>query len=265
MEKSSLLDRMTQDREERLLLARVLDKAEQSGKRNLPAQTDFLSPRQQALARVLLHQAGIPETAYSTWGGYEGAERRLICFLPDWMEPEDVRLQAPLRFLRASWYPDVSLSHRDLLGSLMGLGIVREKLGDLLVGEGRCDLIVEDGVAEFLRTSWEGAGRAKLKLTELSCQELEIPERQYQEIRDTVSSLRLDAVLGCGFQISRTKAAALVESGKVELNWRECTKTDQVVAEGDLISARGFGRMELAAVGGLTRKGRTGVTVRRYR
>ena len=72
-------------------------------------------------------------------------------------------------------------------------------------------------------------------------------------------------MLGCGFQISRTKAAALVESGKVELNWRECTKTDQVVAEGDLISARGFGRMELAAVVGLTRKGRTGVTVRRYR
>ena len=87
---------------------------------------------------------------------------------------------------------------------------------------------------------------------------------QCQEVRDTVSSLRLDAIASTGFRLARGKAAALIESGKVQVNWVDCTKSDRQLAEGDTVSARGFGKFRLTEVGGLTKKGRVAVTVRQF-
>ena len=83
-------------------------------------------------------------------------------------------------------------------------------------------------------------------------------------MRDTVSSLRLDAIASTGFRLARGKAAALIESGKVQVNWRECAKPDRLLAEGDTVSARGFGKFELTEVGGVTKKGRTSILLKRY-
>ena len=262
MEKRKLLDHFTG--EDRVVLARVLDRAEQSQSRGIPTATDFLSPQQQVQAMELLYQAGVPETAYVRLGGYEGAERRLFLFLPDWLEPEDAESQSPIRVIRAAYRPEDKLNHRDFLGSLMGMGIVREKLGDILVGEGSCDLLVLDSVADYLCANWESAGRTHLKLSRVEMCNLHIPQVQCQEVRDTVSSLRLDAIAATGFKLARGKAAALVESGRVQVNWAICQKSDRLLEEGDVVSARGFGKFELAEVGGVTRKGRTSILVRRY-
>lgn len=225
MDKSRLLDRCGALGDDRVLLARVLDRAQQAGERNIPSATDFLSPAQQVQAMDLLHAAGIPETAYVRWGGYDGAERVVLQFLPDWMEPEDAAAYSPIRCLRAGFRGEEKLTHRDFLGSLMGMGIVREKIGDILVGPESADLMV----------------------------------------LDTVSSLRLDAVCSTGFRMARGKAAELIESGRVQLNWRECTKPDKAVSAGDTVSARGFGKFELTEVGGLTKKGRIPIVVKCYK
>lgn len=264
MDKTVLLDRLGATGEDRLVLARVLDKVRQTQERNIPAATDFLSPQQQMITADLLRLANIPETAYVAWGGYDGAERKLILFLPDWMDAENVGDDLPIRCLRASFREDDKLNHRDFLGSLMGMGIVREKLGDILVGPDSADLIVLDTVAEFLLQSWNSAGRAKLRVSEIEPGHLHIPEVKCQEVRDTVSSLRLDAVASTGFKMARGKAAELISSGRVQVNWRECTKPDKLLAAGDTISARGFGKFVLAEVGGTTRKGRTSIVIKRY-
>ena len=78
MEKSKLLDRCGAEGEDRLLLAKVLDRAEQAAGRSIPAHTDFLSPQQLAQAQDLLHLAGIPETAWLRQGGYQEAERNIL-------------------------------------------------------------------------------------------------------------------------------------------------------------------------------------------
>jgi len=83
-------------------------------------------------------------------------------------------------------------------------------------------------------------------------------------VRDTVSSLRLDAVASTGFRMARGKAAELISSGRVQVNWRECTKPDKPLAAGDTVSARGFGKFVLTEVGGTTRKGRISIVVKRY-
>lgn len=103
-----------------------------------------------------------------------------------------------------------------------------------------------------------------MTVSEIPGEYLHIPQVRCEEVRDTVSSLRVDAVASTGFRLARGKAAALVESGKVQVNWRECTKPDHLLAEGDTVSARGFGKFELTEVGGTTKKGRISIVVKRF-
>ena len=262
MDKGALLDRLGAVGEDRLLLARILDRAHQAESRNIPVSTDFLSPQQQELCRDILRLGGIAETSWMLFGGYEGAERKVILFLPDWMEPE--MAESPIRCLRAVFREEEKLSHRDFLGSLMGMGIVREKIGDILVTEGSADILLLESVEEFLLQSWDSAGRTKLKVSAIDPMHLHIPQVKCELIRDTVSSLRLDAVASTGFRMARGKAADLISSGRVQVNWRECTKADKLLEAGDTVSARGFGKFQLTEVGGMTKKGRTSITVKRY-
>lgn len=262
MDKSELLDRLGAQGEERLLLAHVLDRAEQARRRNAPAETDFLSPAEQARCGEALRLAGFSETDWAADGGYDGAERRMLLFLPDWMEREGA--EASLRCLRARYRAEKPLTHRDFLGALMGMGVVRGKIGDILVGEESTDVLVHESVADFLLNSWESAGRTKLKLSEVGRHDLHIPEAKFREVKDTVSSPRLDALVSVGFRMARGKAAELISSGKVQVNWADCAKADRLLAEGDTVSARGFGKFRLTEVGGLTKKGRIAVTVRQY-
>lgn len=257
MDKSRLLEQCGALGDDRVLLAKVLDRARQASDRNIPAATDFLSPAQQVQAMDLLHAAGIPETAYVRWGGYDGAERALLLFLPDWIEPEDAGSYSPIRCLRASFRGEEKLTHRDFLGSLMGMGIVREKLGDILVGPDSADLMVLDTVAEFLAQSWESAGRAKLRVSEIDPGCVHIPEVHCEERRDTVSSLRLDAVLSAMLHVSRGTAAELIEAGRVEINHLPVEKPHAPVYEQDVFTVRGKGRFRLTALPGKSKKDRS--------
>lgn len=261
IDRKVLLDRAARDAEERVLLAHVLDKCEQSRKRNIPAHTDFLSPAEARSAEELLHAASLHD-GWTFAGGYAGAERRMLCVLPDWQESPDE--EECMAALRVRFRADEGLTHRDLLGSLMALGVVRGKLGDILVSEDAADVIVCAEIADYLLREWTSAGHAKLSASRIGLAELAVPELKVKEIRDTVATLRLDAVTAAGFSMSRAKASELISSGRVQLGYREVTKPDAPVREGDVVSARGLGKFELAEVGGLSKKGRTAILVRRY-
>lgn len=264
MDKGALLDRLGAAGEERLALSRVLDRYEQSCRRGSGEATDFLTPQQRLRSQELLRLAGAGAGTYVCTGGYAEAERQVILFLPDWLEAEMAETISPIRCLRASFRAEKPLSHRDFLGSLMGMGVAREKVGDILVTAESADILVLDTVADFLLQSWESAGRTRLRLSEVERSCIHIPQASTEEVRDTVSSLRLDAVIAAGLRMYRGKAAELVSSGRVQVNWMECTKADKLLAEGDTVSARGFGKFRLAAVGGTTKKGRISVTLLRY-
>ena len=261
MDKSRLLDRCGVLGDDRVLLARVLDRAQQAGERNIPSATDFLSPAQQVQAMDLLHAAGIPETAYVRWGGYDGAERRRLVFLPEWMaEPDGTEVAA----VRAACRSGGDLTHRDFLGSLMALGLTREKIGDILVEKGGCQVLLDPSMTDFLLQNWDSAGREKLTVTPLPLSALAVPHAAVKEIKDTVSSLRLDNVLAAGFSLSRGRAAEAVEKGSVQVNYVTCVKPDKPVSAGDTITCRGLGKCVLDSVGAPTKKGRLPVAIRRY-
>ncbi|MBM6682018.1 YlmH/Sll1252 family protein, partial [Pseudoflavonifractor capillosus] len=161
MNKTELLDRCARSGEERTLLARVLDKLELAQNRGVPAHTPFLTPGEQASAADLLAAWGNPR--YTAFGGYEGSERNILYFPPDWQEPKDALSdpEGPLAALEGTFPNGASLTHRDILGSLMGLGITREKLGDILILEGKCQVVALREALPILLSQWESAGRWK--------------------------------------------------------------------------------------------------------
>lgn len=263
--KKELLDRCARDGEERVLLARALDKLELAQNRGVPAHTPFLSPGEQASVTDLLNGAGRPRHLF--WGGYPDSERRVCLFLADWQEEDDVLSdpEGPLTAIEAKFPADAPLTHRDILGSLMGLGISRELIGDILLPRpGLCQVAVLREAAPILLSQWEGAGRYKVSLSEISLQQLTPKPAQVKTIRDTVATPRLDAVAASGFSLSRSKAAALIAAGKVSLNHRECLKADRQVGEGDVLTCRGLGKCVVKEVPGQSKKGRTMLVIERY-
>ena len=265
MNKKELLDRRARDGEERILLARVLDKLELARNRGVPAHTVFLSPGQQASVTDLLNAWGRPRHLF--WGGYPDSERSVCFFLADWQEEDGVLSdpEGPLTALEARFPAEASLTHRDILGSLMGLGITRELLGDILLPRpGLCQVVVLREAASILLSQWEGVGRYKVSLSEIPLDRLAPRPPQLKTIRDTVATPRLDAVAAAGFSLSRGKAAALISAGKVSLNHRECLKADRPVAEGDVLTCRGLGKCVVKEIPGQSRKGRTMLVIERY-
>jgi len=262
MDKTDYIDRVSREPQDRLLLSRVWDKYQQAQRRSVPAATEFLSPREQQLAFALLQTAGVRDRWLAD-GGYPDAERRRIVFLPDWAGDDEAEGQ--LVFLRAAFRGrDASLGHRDLLGSLMGLGVAREKLGDILVSPHSADLVAAPSLRDFFLLEWKEAGRVKLEVGEIARAQLLLPETTVKEIHDTVSSLRLDAVIAAAFSTSRGRAAEWIQTGRVSVNHLLWEKPDRPVPEGAVLTVRGQGRARLKALGGLTKKGRTSVTIEKY-
>ncbi|MCD8376088.1 MAG: YlmH/Sll1252 family protein, partial [Oscillospiraceae bacterium] len=199
------------------------------------------------------------------WGGYPEAERAVCVFLPDWLEEEDWHAgDDPLAALNLTAPAAAHLSHRDWLGSILGLGLTREKVGDLLCRDCRCQAVVLRETAGIITSQLEQVGRWPVQCAPMELEQLEAPERQVKLIRDTFASLRLDAVAASGFSLSRSKAAALISSGRVTLNHLECTKPDHPVAEGDVISCRGSRKCVVKAVTGQSKKGRVMAELERY-
>ncbi len=255
------IEKIAHTPEDRILLAKVWDKIQAGLRRDIPANSPFLSPRELEMTHYLFGNVpGLVE-----FGGYGDAERKMLVYLPEYMDGgylmED---SSPLVCLRATFFEDDILSHRDFLGALMGAGIAREAVGDICVGKGSCDFFVTEEIAPYILQSFTCAGRTKLHLQAIPLSQVTIPEPETREIRDTLASLRLDSVISAGFRIGRSQAAQYVTSGRAAIDGLPCEKPDKPVVEGCKISVRGLGKIKLRTVNGQTKKGRISVVIDRY-
>lgn len=255
------IDKIAQSPEDRVLLAKLWDRISAGIRRCIPANTCFLTPREQEMARFLFGT----ETGLLFFGGYEDAERKMLVYLPEYLEVSSLfEDDAPIVCLRASFYEEDALSHRDFLGALMGAGIARETVGDICVGKGYCDFFVTAEIAPYIQQNFLSTGRTKLHLTRIPLQDAKIPEPEVKEVKDTVASLRLDSVISSGFRIGRSLAVQYVSAGKAAIDGLPCEKPDKTVDEGSKISVRGLGKIKLASVNGKTKKDRISVIIHRY-
>ena len=257
----SNIEKIAQSPEDRLLLAKLWDKIQAGIRRCIISNTCFLSLREQEMARYLFGA----EPGLTFFGGYDEAERKMLVYLPEYLEEDSLyEADSPVVCLRATFFEEDALSHRDFLGALMGAGIARETVGDICVGKGFCDFFVTAEIAPYVEQNFFSAGRTKLHLSRISLQDAQIPEPEIKEIKDTVASLRLDSVISSGFRIGRSLAAQYISAGKAAIDGLPCEKPDKPVSEGMKISVRGLGKIKLASVNGRTKKDRISVVIHRY-
>ncbi len=228
--------------------ARLQDLCLRSQRLQRAVNTRFLSPPEAALA---VRVAREHDLACALFGGYQQAERVMACFYPDGEEPV-----FPIRCLHITWDKRYhQAEHRALLGSVLGLGIERETVGDISLHEGGAYLLAAEEMAEFIADGLAKAGGTPVAAAVM--EELPtIAQAEGKLSRDTVASLRLDAVLASGLNLSRSEAAGCILSGRVMVNHKPEMRLDAQMQEGDLLSIRGHGRIKLRSVGAPNRKGR---------
>ena len=255
------IEKIAHTPEDRLFLAKLWDKITAGMRKNIPANTCFLSPRELEMARYLF--GDVP--GLYAFGGYADAERKMLIYLPEYLEADALYdSDSPCVCLRAGFYQADSPSHRDFLGALMGAGIGRETVGDICVGKSQCDFFVTAEMAPHLLQSFTSAGRTKLHLSQISLAQAQIPEPEVREIKDTLASLRLDSVISSGFRIGRSLASQYISAGKASIDGLPCEKPDKPVAEGSRVSVRGLGKIRLVQINGKTKKDRISIVIQKY-
>ena len=255
------IEKIAQSQEDKVLLAKLWDKITAGMRKNIIASTCYLTQREQNLAQFLFGQ----QDGLYCFGGYDDAERKMLVYLPEYLEETALYdADSPVVCLRADFYEGDSPSHRDFLGALMGAGIARETVGDICVGKGNCDFFVTAEIAPYILQNLTGAGRTKLRLYQIPLEQVQIPEPEVKQIKDTVASLRLDSIISSGFRIGRSLAAQHISAGKAAIDGLPCEKPDKQVEEGAKISVRGLGKIKLQKINGQTKKGRISVVIDRY-
>lgn len=258
-----------------LLFARLDDLAARSAKGEV-AISPFLSPRERHFAEGYLARGGVRAISF---GGVPDAERRRLYLLPEYIEIEeeedlptvlcDFGFASEISALRVRGSGYRALSHRDFLGSLLGLGLTRSVMGDILLcGEEQREAVVlcESGVVPFLLTHLERVGNDKVTISLVDADELRTicPERRMIPISDTVASARLDCVVAALCRLSREKARECVERELVELNFEKETRPDRTVEAPAILSVRGVGRYRVLSLGEKTKKGRLRLLAEKY-
>jgi len=244
--------------EERVILARTIDQAEtvlSSGRTQI---TDFWDPYRTGLIISVIQRLGLVATAD---GGYPGAERKRVAIRTAVdLLPKD----CDLGFLAIKGnFKHTRVTHRDFQGSLLGLGLKREKFGDILVTGDEAHVVVAGEVVPYILANLRKVGQAGVVVAELEQEDFQPSTAQYREIKATVSSLRLDSVAAAGFGTSRSKVVREIAAERLSINWRLCSDPAAPVKEGDVLSARGKGRVIIIAIKGPLKSGRTWVLLHR--
>lgn len=249
--------------EDKFLTASIEDKMDQCEERYMVTSTSFLDLRQRSLAEKLLRNGCPVKPVF--WGGYSEAERTALIFMPEYvsvnMDAGDIFEESPednpLAVVRVKRSPKSrELNHRDYLGSLMGLGIKRECIGDILVRNDGADIIVLREICEFLLMNYGKAGNTYLDIEKVDFEGLMVPEIKLKEKSDTVASMRLDNIISSAYGISRTSAVNFIKGGAVFVNSLQVEKIDYQVKEGDKLVLRGKGKAVVLEIGGKSRKDR---------
>ncbi|MCM3087351.1 YlmH/Sll1252 family protein [Bhargavaea ginsengi] len=221
--------------------------------RYTPKLTGFLDPRQRYIVRAI---AGSGDFILLEFGGLPGAERQRMIIAPSYYEAQPGDEEISVMEIR---YPSkfIEIGHRDVLGSLTGLGIDRSRFGDIRTGDGVVQFAADASLTDYLIANLQAVGKAKVRIAEVRSQEEFLPlAEQYQEESLTVSSLRLDTVIAGALNLSRQKSAMLIQSGKVKVNHAVRESVSYELSDSDLLSVRGHGRIRIEEIGGRTKKER---------
>ncbi len=254
---STQMTQTTIDKEPKILLMRVEDMRARVDKIGIPAFIGFLGTAEISYVSSSLASSGCN---YRFYGGYEDSDR---CFLGIFPEGEvDVAL-FPIYCVKCSYRAGESLTHRDFLGSLMGLQLKREAVGDICVMDNEAYLFLTEHAANAAVAELNKIGRVGVKTSMVDITEF-LYTPNFAELTTSLSSLRLDCVIAYLGNRSRSSAATAISQGLVAVNGIYITKTDKTIKEGDKISVRGTGKFIFDGQAGVSKKNKLRLKFRKY-
>jgi RNA-binding protein YlmH len=227
-----------------------------------PKLTDFLDPRQQQILQTVL--GNDEEISLYMFGGDETAERKRAILCPDYYSPAEEDYQMALFEIA---YPKkfLNIDHRQVLGTLMSLGLKREKFGDIIISEEHTQFIAAAEIEAYLLSNLEKIGKASVTIKKRALDEIVQTDESWAEQTITVSSMRLDTIISSVINLSRQKAQSLISSGKVKMNFKQTESVSVECKEGDTLSIRGFGRCKILSIEGRTKKDKWRITIGRQK
>ncbi len=254
--------------EDKLVIARLMDKIKICKTRNRIVNTEFLTPYQREIIQKELNKMKIKN--YLFFGGYEDAEGQILIIYPEKLELEFVQknIDNILKAIRIRLPKEVvgKYNHRDYLGALIKTGLNRNRIGDIFVHEDGADVVVlkenADYIVRFLK---ELVRFNKAQVEVISYTDMEIKEPEFDEINISVSSMRLDNVVSEIARTSRNKAEELLLNEKVFVNSKQETKSAKLVKENDVLAIRGSGKYIICELLGNNKKGKYIVKVKKYK
>lgn len=239
-------------KDEQTFIEKVIGWQREVEDRFAPKLTDFLDPRERFIVSSIIGQQH--DLQISTHGGFQEAERQRLFICPSYFEPTMEDFQIALFTLN---YPTkfVQLKHPDVLGALLSLGMGRNKFGDIRIEGDTIQFAVVGEVQDYILANLTSIGKSKVKPEQLKSKDQLITlTEEWFEKNYTVTSMRLDVILATVVNISRQKSQSLIKAGKVKVNWTVREDTSFEVQEGDVLSARGYGRIKVMMTEGRTKK-----------
>ena len=242
------------------MAVKLVDFAEQALKNQKYKLSGFLTPFEQSMAETIAKTLGGLNVDFD--GGFEGAERRRAAFCHEDFAGTPA---FEIAVIKAEWNGEFArLSHRDVLGSILSLGVEREVVGDIIATKEFAKILVDKKLVDYFVTNLKRIGDAPVETTLDELSEIAPKEERVKEIKATVASLRVDSIAAAGFGMSRSKAATEIAADKVKLNWQTVKNAAQSIKEGDVLSMHGRGRLEVAEIRGQTKKGRISIVLKRF-
>lgn len=226
-----------------------------------PILTNFLNPRQLYILETIVNRYdGI---TFKTFGGFAEAEMKRAIAFPEYFTPTDndfnitaFQIDYPSKF--------ATLSHGQILGSIMGAGIDRDVIGDIITDGLNWQFMCESEMADYVHAQVDKIGKIKVKLKEIDPEQIIHPTDESEEVTTTVSSRRVDTLVSDGFHISRHHAKELVDGGQVRINWVTSDRPDLELSIKDIVSVRGFGRIVIRDILGMTKKDKIRIVIDVY-
>ncbi|KAF1678642.1 MULTISPECIES: RNA-binding protein [Staphylococcus] len=241
--------------EEQPLIDQLLDKCEQVNQQYAPVLTSFLDPRGQYILEVIV--GSFEDMKVSYFGG-QSAERKRAIIAPSYFEPTEDDFEEVLIQIN---YPEkfVSIQHQHVLGTLMSLGIEREQVGDILVGD-TIQFVLTKQLESYIMMELTKIKGATVKLDSIPFKDMIQSKENWNIHHSTVSALRLDVVLKEMIRKSRSIAKQLIEKKRVKVNHTLIDSPDFQLQNNDLLSIQGFGRARIVDIGGKTKKEKVHIT-----
>lgn len=246
---------------DKLFEARICDMYRRCERDFAPVYSHFFDERQCAEAERICSRRN--DLLYMLWGGFDEAQRKMLCIYNEYCS-DFVKDEFPMKCLTFSFRKEDKLSHRDFLGTFMGMRLKRETIGDIIIADGIAQVFVTDTAARLISGLPGKIGRVGVKISDCEPFSLRI-EQEFQEIGGTVASLRLDCVVSLAAKVSRENAARLIRSEKVSVNHFPILSVSHELREGDIFAVRGSGKFILSNVNGITKKGRIHLVLRKYK